>query len=185
MRSRQGVVLGALVLATCLAPARAADDAFGARLAAIETAQTAARDRYWKELQKVERTEAAQRAPTDRFLKETEKNVEAALRLAHDNPEHSTSFDALKFVVRTNRAGPGDATARALRKPRDRGDDRRPGQGDHLVHVALTLFQYPDAEVLLRRVLDRNPNREDRASACYWLAHHHSQQARMVRRLRE
>jgi peroxiredoxin len=72
-----------------------------------------------------------------------------------------------------------------LRLILDRGDELRPDQGDFLAHVALPLFQYPDAELVLRRVLDRNPSRADRAAACYWLAQHLSKQARMVRRLRE
>jgi peroxiredoxin len=164
---------------------RAADDTLGARLAAIEAAAAAARDRYSKELQHVERTEAAQQPFTERFLKELGQNIEAALALARDNPGDPASFKALKFVVRTNRAGPSDATARALRLILDRGEDRRPGQEEYLPQIALTLFQYPDAEVLLRRILDRNPDRHDRAAACYWLAHHLKQQARMVRRLRE
>jgi thiol-disulfide isomerase/thioredoxin len=164
---------------------RAADDTIRARLATIEAAQSAASERYSKELQKVERTEAAQKPATDRFLEELNRNVEAALGLARDNPGEPSSFEALKFVIKTNGSGPGDATARALRLILDRGDDRRPGQGDYLAHVALRLFQYPDAEALLRRILDRNPNRDDRAAACYWLAHHLSLQARVSRRLRE
>jgi thiol-disulfide isomerase/thioredoxin len=164
---------------------QAADDTLGAQLAEIEAAQTAARDRYSKELQQAERTEAAQAAARTRFLKEVEKNVEAALGLARANPDDSTGFEALKFVIRTNGSGPGDGSARALRLILSRGDDRRPGQADYLAHVALRLFQYPDAEALLRRVLKRNSCRDDRAAACYWLAHHLSHQARIIRRLRE
>jgi peroxiredoxin len=172
------------MLAACAPPLQAGNDVPGARLAEIVAAQTAARDRYSKELQQVERTEAAQAAARDRFLKEVEKNVEAALGLARAAPDDSTGFEALKFVIRTNGSGPGDGSARALRLILSRGDDRRPGQADYLAHVALRLFQYPDAEALLRRVLERNPRREDRATACYWLAHHLSHQARITRRLR-
>lgn len=185
MISRRMVILAALALAASPATLCAADDTPKARLAAIEAAQKDARADYSKELPQVEGNEAVQQAATDRFLAVTGKNVEAAFTLARENPEDPACFEALKFVIRTNRAGPGDATARALRLILDRGDDRRPGQGDYLAQVALPLFQYPDAEVLLRRVLDRNPSREDRAAACYWLAHHLSQQARMVRRLRD
>lgn len=184
MRTRYQVFLAATALAVCTTPVRSADDTPRARLAAIEVAQSAASDRYSQALQQAERTEAAQKPFTDRFLKETGKNVAAALGLARDHPGDPASFDALRFVIRTNRAGPGDATAQALRLILDRGDDRRPGQEDYLPHIALMLFQYPDAEVLLRRVLDRNPDRHDRAAACYWLARHLSQQARVVRALR-
>jgi peroxiredoxin len=185
MRRRRAAFLVALVLAASAPLLRAADDALRARLAEIEAAQLAARDRYSKELQQVERTVAAQAPARDRFLKELEKNVGAALALAHASPGDSTGFDALKFVIRTNGSGPGDGSAQALRLILSRGDDRRPGQADYLAHVALRLFQYPDAEVLLRRVLDGNPDRDDRAAACYWLAHHLSHQAHMIRRLRE
>jgi peroxiredoxin len=184
-RTRHGALLSALALATCAAPVRAADDTLGARLAAIEATQAAARDRYSKALQQVEQTEAGRQPPTDRFLKELDKNVEAALSLARESPGHPAAFGALKFVIRANGSGPGDGSARALRLLLDHGDDRRPGHGDYLAHVALRLFQYSDAEALLRRVLDRNQSRDDRAAACYWLAQHLSHQAHMVRRLRE
>jgi hypothetical protein len=130
-----------LVLAGCAEPARAADDTLGARLAAIEAAQAAARDRFSRELQHAEQTEAGRQPPTDRFLKELDKNVEAALSLARDNPGHPAAFGALKFVIRANGSGPGDGSARALRLLLDHEDDRRPGQGEYLAHVALRLFQ--------------------------------------------
>jgi peroxiredoxin len=174
-----------LALAACQAPTRAADERLEARLATIEAAQAAARDRYTQELQQVEQTEEARQEPVNRYLNEVKMNVEAALELAHANPDTPTAFEALKFVIRTNGSGPGDGTARAMQLMLDHDDDRRPGQGDYLAHVALRLWQYPDAEVLLRRILDRNPNREDRAAACYWLASYLSEQARICRMLRE
>ncbi|QDV38740.1 TlpA disulfide reductase family protein [Tautonia plasticadhaerens] len=185
MWTRHGAALAALVLAACGAPVQAADDTPGERLAAIEAAQAAASERYSQELQQVEQTEAARQAPIDRYLKEVVKNVEAALELARANPGDPAAFEALKFVIRTNGSGPGDGSARALQLMLDHGDDRRPGQGDYLAHVALRLWQYPDAEALLRRILDRNPNRDDRAAACYWLARYLSEQARICRMLRE
>ncbi|MHB1556670.1 MAG: redoxin domain-containing protein [Isosphaeraceae bacterium] len=183
MHVRGGMFLVALIL-PLIAGSGWADETPGSRLKAIEAKQAAARERFNRELQQLQKEGAPQQATVDRFLKELGKNVEDALTLASTHPEDSSAFDALKFVIRTNRAGPGDATARALRMMLDRGDDRRAGQGDYLATVALTLFQYPDAEVLLRRVLDHNPNRDERAAACYWLARHLAQQARMVRRLR-
>ena len=65
-----------------------------------------------------------------------------------------------------------------------RGHAKAAGQGPYLVTVALTLFQYPEAETLLRSIAGDNPNRTDRADGCYWLARHLHQQARMVKRLR-
>ncbi len=184
MREREWISLAALILAL-IARLGWADETPGASLKAIEAKQAAERERFGRELQQLQKAGAPQQAAFDRYLRELGKNVEDALALARAHPDDSSAFDALKFVIRTNRAGPGDATARALRMMLDRGDDRRPGQGDYLATVALTLFQYPDAETLLRRILDRNPNRDDRAAACYWLAQHLSLQARVVRALRE
>lgn len=178
----QGIIVAVVVVAV---PGRASEDSPKTRLAAIEAAQNAARERYRGELQKVEPTEAAQQPATDRFLAGLRLNVEAALELASANPDDPIAFEALKFVIRTNRAGPGDATARALRMILERGYAQTLRQGAYLGHVALLLFQYPDAERLLRRVLDENPNRDDRGAACYWLAQYLSQQAKMVRRFRE
>lgn len=183
MGVRGGMILAALMLPLVAMPGWA-DETPGARLKAIETKQAAASERYGREVQQLEKAKADVQPAVDRYLKEVGKNVKDALALARAHPDDPSAFEALRFVIRTNRAGPGDATARALRMMLDRGDDRRPGQGDYLAHVALALFQYPDAEVLLRRVLDHNPNRDERAAACYWLARHLAQQARMVRRLR-
>ena len=185
MQLRRWAVLALAVLGWSAGSARGADDAPGVKLAAIEAAQLAARDRYSRELQGIEQTEAAQKPFTDRFLAELAENVEAALRLARDYPDDPASFRALQFVIRTNRAGPGDPTARALRLMLRRDDDLKPALGACLPHVALTLFQYPDAETLLRRVLDRNPGRDERASACYWLARYLRQQAKILRHLRD
>lgn len=184
MREREWISLAALILAL-IAGSGWADETPGSRLKAIETEQTAARERYGRKLQQLEEAKADVQPAVDRYLKEVDKNIEDALALARDHPDDPAAFKALQFVIRTNRAGPGDATARALRSILDRGDELRPGQGDYLVHVALTLFQYPDAEVLLHRVLDHNPSRDDRAAACYCLAQHLSLQARVVRALRE
>lgn len=156
-----------------------------ARLAAIEAGQKVASARYAEGLRQAGDAADAQQAAVDRFLSELRVNVEAALDLARDNRDDPAAAEALRFVIRTNRAGPGDATARALRMILDRDDVRLPGQGAYLPHVALPLFQYPDAEKLLRRTLDENPGREDRAGAGYWLAQHLRQQARMARLFRE
>ena len=171
----QGIIVAVVVVAV---PGRASEDSPKARLAAIEAAQKVNSERYGAELQKVERTEAAQRPAMDRFLAEVRRNVGAALELAGANPDDPVAFDALRFVIRTNGTGPGDATARALRMILERGYARSPRQGAYLAHVGLLLFQYPDAERVLRLVLDENPNRDDRGAACYWLAHYLSSRRR-------
>jgi peroxiredoxin len=173
------VVLGAL-------PARAGDDGPTprARLVEIEAAQKAVLEQFSAELQKVEQTEKAQAPLVERFHRGLQKNIEAAFELARVYPSDPAAFDALKFVIMRNRAGPGDGSARAMRMILERGDVRAAGQGDYLATVALTLRQYPDAEKVLRGVLDENPIRSERAAACYWLAQLRHQQARLVRRLR-
>lgn len=140
---------------------------------------------FTADLGKVEKTEAAQQPALDRFHQALDKNMAEALDLASANPADPAAFEALKFVIRTNRAGPGDATAKALRKILERGDMKTAGQGPYLGHIAMTLFQYPDAERLLRAVIAENPNRDDRGDGYYWLSKYLRQQARMVKRLRE
>jgi peroxiredoxin len=156
-----------------------------ARLAEIEAAQKAASQKYSAELQKVEKTKEAQGPAIERFLSAVHKNVEAVLELARAHPNDPASFEALKFAIRTNRAGPGDGTARAMKLVLERKYFRAPTQGAYLPGLALSLFQYPDAERILRGVLEENPSRPDRAEACYWLAHHLHEQARMARKFRE
>ena len=176
-----------LVMTLPIEPSRADDDRLTPqeRLAKIEAAQKAASEQFSAELQRVERTEAAQAPALNRFRTELQKNIEAALALAREHPGDPSAFEALKFVIRTNRAGPGDGTARALRMILERGDVRASSQGSYLGAVALTLRQYPDAERVLRGVLDENPDRTNRGDACYWLAHYLNQQARLARKLRE
>jgi thiol-disulfide isomerase/thioredoxin len=155
-----------------------------ARLADIEKRQKGVFDRFVAELEKVERTESAQQPVVDRFHEALRKNIDEAFNLARANPDDPVAFESLKYVVKTNRAGPGDGTAKALRLILERGDVKTAGQGPYLASVALALFQYPDAETLLRRVIAENPNRDDRGDGCYWLSKYLRQQARMVRRFR-
>jgi len=188
------------MLVVVAVPGRAAEDTPKARLAEIVAEQKAVRERYDADLKTVEKSACERRlagiktvediataiAPVmDRFGAETRQNMEAALRLAGANPDDPIALEALMFVIRTNKAGPDDATARALRMIDERGYARMPRVGADLAPIALLLFQYPDAERLLRRILDENPNHADRGAACYWLARYLSEQAKMVRMLRE
>ncbi len=142
------------------------------------------RKQFSEAMQKVGQAERAQ-AALDQFHSGLQKNMDAALELARANPGDPVALEALKFVVRTNRAGPGDASARALKMLLDGKYERESDQRGYLPTVGLTLRQYPDAEKLLRSMLEKNPSRTNRAQACYWLANHLHQQARMVRKLRE
>jgi peroxiredoxin len=155
-----------------------------ARLAEIEAAQKDVMKQYSAATQKIERAEQGQ-AALDRFHSGLQKNMDAALELARAHPGEPVALEALKFVVRTNRAGPGDASARALKMLLDGKYERESDQRGYLPTVSLTLRQYPDAGKLLRLMLAENPSRTNRAQACYWLANHLHQQARMLRKLRE
>ncbi len=180
-----GVVLVVVLVAT--AQARSVDDKDTprARLAQIEAAQKDVWKQYTDEIQKFEQTEQARALVLGRFYSGLQKNMDAALELARAHPGDPVAFEALRYVVKTNRAGPGDASARALKMILDGKYARDSNQKGYLPTVGLTLRQYPDAEKLLRRILEENPSRTNRAQACYWLANHLHQQARMVRKLRE
>ncbi|WP_165225388.1 TlpA disulfide reductase family protein [Aquisphaera insulae] len=183
MRMGHRVRFAAWVLLACHGVLKADDGTTRARLESIEAGQAAAASRFERERQG-DSTEAARRAANERLERETRRNLEAAIELARTNPEDATSFEALKFVVQNHQPSLGDMTVRALQLMLDQGDERRPGHASYLFQVALGLWQYPDAERLLRRILDRNPDRAERAAACYWLARHLTSQARISRRLR-
>ncbi len=174
-----------LILAALTASAGDDSRTPSARLAEIEAAQKATSQRYSAELQKSERTKEAQAPATERFLRELNVNVEAAIALARANPHDPAAFEALKFVIRTNRAGPGDATGTALKLVLEGKHVRDSDQRGYLAQVALTLVQYPDAEKILRGVLEENPSFAERGQAGFLLAYHLHYQARMVRKLRK
>jgi thiol-disulfide isomerase/thioredoxin len=187
MKRFQCLVIVSIIPVMAAGAVLAGDGALGPkeRLDEIKARQKATFDRFHADLETVDRIGAAQQPALDRFYAALHKNMDAALDLARANPDDPVAFESLKFVIRTNRAGPGDATARALRMILEHGDVKSPGQGTHLVHIALTLFQYPDAETLLRRVVAENPFRDDRGFGCYWLSKHLLQRARMVRKFRQ
>jgi peroxiredoxin len=178
-----------LAAASMVATSVKADDGSPkARMIEIRASQAEARHRYGTDLNK-----AAEKAPLtdevmqpmiDRFLADTRQNMEAALTLAGSSKDDSVTLEAFDFIIRENKAGPGDATARALRMALERGLARMPGIGINLAPISILLFQYPDAEDLLRRVLGENPSHADRGAACYWLTRYLSGQARMVRMFR-
>ena len=145
------IAAGFLFLAFTASSAASGDDARAprAQLAEIEAAQKAVFEEYLAESQKVEQTEVVQGPIVTRFSARLQKNVDAALGLARAYPTDPVAFDALKFVIMRNRAGPGDGSARALRMILERGDFRAEGQGPYLATVAFTLRQYPDAEKVL------------------------------------
>src|SRR5260370_2338328 len=111
------------------APARGAEDSPKARLAAIEAAHKEASARFGKQLKAAPSAEA-QKPAVDRYVAEVEKNAAAALRLAREAPDDPAAAEALKFVIQTNRAGPGPGTGEALRIMLDRRPFADKGQGN-------------------------------------------------------
>ena len=179
--------LAVVMVLLAAAPSLARDDTNTpkARLATIAAAQQAAFDRYAAAIQKVEPTEKAQQAVVDRFYAELQENVEAAFELAPLSPHGSRGVRGAQVCdsKESGRSGRRDGEGVAD-DSRTRRLSETEHQGKYLAHVAVPLFQYPDAEKVLSRVIDENPSRADRGQACYWLAQHLRQQAKMVRRLR-
>jgi peroxiredoxin len=124
----------------------------------------------------------ARKPGIDRFLAETSKNTEEVLKLVAVYPGDPAVVAALKFVITTARAGPGDESYRAITMLRDHVRD--PGMGE-VCGVIFYFVHAPEAEWLLRAVLDQHPNRDDRGQACHMLATYLKRQANMVRRIRE
>jgi peroxiredoxin len=154
-----------------------APSAFRARLDAIVKAQDEAFQRYIKEL------EQKQSSAADHYVAAVRKNTDEVLALVRAHPKDPENVKALKFVIKTARAGPDDESYQAM-EILLRDHVRDPGMGEvcgeifYFVHV-------PVAESLLRAVLETNPNRVDRGLACHTLAKYLKLQARMVRRIRE
>ena len=154
-----------------------APSAFQARLDTIVKVQEEALQRYAKERSQ------KQDSAADHYVAAVRKNTDEVLALVRAYPKDPQNVQALKFVIKTARAGPGDESYQAMEillrdHVRDPGMGEVCGQIFFFVHV-------PVAESLLRAVLEQNPNRVDRGRACYMLASYLRYQARMVRRIRE
>ncbi len=124
----------------------------------------------------------ARKDAVDRYHAVTAANTEEALNLIRDNPEDPTDVEAIEFVIASAKAGPGDQSYRAIGLAR-RDHIRDPGMG----RVCARLFYFahaPEAEALMRSVLEQNPNHLDRGRACHALASYLLNQARMVTQVR-
>jgi peroxiredoxin len=150
---------------------------FKARLDAIVKAQEEALQRFGKE------SAQKQVSATDHYLAAVRKNTREALDLVRAHPKDPGNVAALKFVIKTARAGPDDESYQAMDiLLRDHVRDLGMGEvGGEIFYFVST----PVAESLLRAVLEENPNRVDRGRACYMLAFYLNYQAHVVRRIRE
>jgi peroxiredoxin len=167
----------------------AANQAFGqvsktlkAKLDSIIQSQKEAQELYQIEL-RGESDPKAQKAAVERYREAVKQNMGEILKLARAHPKASANVDALGFVIRTAKAGPGDESEQAI-EILLHDHVREPGMGK-LCGAIFYFIQTPLAESLLRAVLDQNPNREDRGRACHTLALYLNYKAQTVRRVRE
>jgi peroxiredoxin len=151
------------------------------RLDAIAAAQAQARARYDRELEGQPMAEALQSA-RECYLKESARNTEEVLGLVAARPDDPAVAEALEFVIKTARAGPGDESYRAM-EILLRDHVRDPGMGE-ICGGIFWFVHVPVAESLLRAVLAQHPNRQDRGQACHALAQYLEYQAYTVRVIR-
>ncbi|MGA2699812.1 MAG: TlpA disulfide reductase family protein [Isosphaeraceae bacterium] len=170
-----------LVLAVAGAVAGQSAVSVKERLGVIMKRQHAARERFSNDLKG--KTPEVQKAGVERYAAETDKNTEEALGLAQANPTEPADVEALEFVIRAARAGPGDHSYRAM-EILLHGHVRDPGMGQICGRIFYFVHE-PVAEALIRSVLKEHPNRSDRARACHALASYLMYQAKMIRRIRE
>ena len=177
MRRVVGVFVVVLALATATEAFGQAPSAFKSRLDAIVKAQDEAHQRFVKEITQ------KQGSAADHYTAAVRKNTDEVLALVRAHPKDPENVQALKFVIKTARAGPDDESYQAMEiLLRDHVCD--PGMGEVCGQIFF-FVHVPVAESLLRAVLETNPNRVDRGLACHTLAVYLKLQARMVRRIRE
>lgn len=152
------------------------------RLGAVIKAQAEARQRFHADLAG-KPTEEAQKPAFDRYDAEVARNTDEVLDLVLANPTDPAAVEALRFVIETARAGPGDQSYRAM-EILLRDHVRDPGMGD-LCGRIFYFRHAPVAESLLRAVLEQHPDRNDRGIACQSLALCLRYRAEMVRRVRQ
>jgi peroxiredoxin len=117
-----------------------------------------------------------------RYEREIRKDLQDLVELAGTNPSDRVAFRALQFVVTSDIAGSMGVQERAIGLLA-RDHVGRPRSGNYC--QALTNYFYsPAAETFMRAVLERNPEPEQRAIACYSLATLLRMQARFARHLR-
>lgn len=106
--------------------------------------------------------------------------IDRFLKIAESAPEDPAAFDALSWVVRQGRTGPG--VIRAIDQLATRHADN-PKLGD--VAGTLVYTYAPGAERLLRAILEQNPSRMARGQACFALGRYLKRQSELVRSLKE
>jgi peroxiredoxin len=129
------------------------------------------------------KSEAERQRATGRFLAEVGRNTNRALVLAREHPGDPAAVEALVFVLRTAKAGPGVESAQAIEVlARDHVRDEKMGG---ICYNLFMFFQLPAAEELIRAVVEQNQGHTEKGLACHALARYLMYQARKLRELRD
>ncbi|WP_148590510.1 TlpA family protein disulfide reductase [Aquisphaera giovannonii] len=118
-----------------------------------------------------------------RYCAAVAARADRLLLLAREHPDDPAAVEALRHVIMTTRGFPTDQARRAvdllLR------DHVRAGNISRITGTIFVLFDVPEAEQLLRAVLERNPSRDERGRACNDLADFLQTQAQVLRDRRD
>lgn len=118
-----------------------------------------------------------------RYCESVARGADRLLGQINIDPDDPAAVEALTQVAMTARKFPSDQSRQALViLLRHHVRDEKISQ---LGWRIFPLFYIPEAEQLLRNVLERNPSREERGRACHALAYYLEFQAQMVRGIRK
>ncbi len=132
MRRRLATISAAVVAMAALPAFGQTEQGSKNRLDEFMARQTAARQQFSQDLAGVKSAE--ERKPiVARYLVETTKNTGDALALVRANLRDPLVAQALKFVITSAKAGPGDESYQALKLLRDHVCD--PGMGELCGHI--------------------------------------------------
>jgi thiol-disulfide isomerase/thioredoxin len=152
---------------------------------------------YVQELDRISRLEdsktmnpeAAERAKSEAWLRfcapvsPVSKDTDRLLELISKNPNDPAAVEALSFVVLTTRNFPTDQARRAANiLLRNHVRDAKISQ---FTQKGFVLFYVPEAEQLLRAVLEQNPSADERGRVCYDVAYFLLYQAEKLREMRK
>jgi peroxiredoxin len=149
---------------------------------------------YVKELDRISRLEdsktinpeAAERAKDEAWLRygtPVSNDADRLLELISQHPNDPAALEALSFVILTTRNFPTDQARRAaIVLLRNHVRDSKISQ---FTEKGFVLFYVPEAEQLLRAVLEQNPSAEERGRVCYDIAYFLLVQAERVREMRK
>jgi hypothetical protein len=149
---------------------------------------------YVKELDRISRLEdsktinpeAAERAKDEAWLRygtPVSNDADRLLELISQHPNDPAALEALSFVILATRNFPTDQARRAaIVLLRNHVRDSKISQ---FTEKGFVLFYVPEAEQLLRAVLEQNPSAEERGRVCYDIAYFLLVQAERVREMRK